>query len=91
MPDGGSFAVFIAEFYGRFRDEFFGYGAEADGRIACFLRDEFGLSLKHDDERAEENADGASTFEEGVRTGGQGKGYVTGKGIGRSGVADTNQ
>ena len=88
VPDGGSFTVFIAEFYGCFRDEFF--CAEVDGRIACFLRDEFGLYLKHDDERAEENADGASTFEERVRIG-QGKGYVTRKGIGRSGIADTNR
>jgi hypothetical protein len=66
VPDGGPFSVdvLIAEFYGRFRDQFLGYGAETDGGIARFLRDEFGLSLEYDDERAEKNADGASSFEE---------------------------
>ena len=87
MPDGRPFSVlvvaFIAEFYRRFRDQFLGYGAETDGRVARLLRDEFSLSLECDDERAEKNADGASPFEEGVRAS-QGKGYVAGKGIGRS-------
>ena len=76
-------AALVAEFYSRFRDQLFGYAAEADGGVGCFLCDELGLSLERDDERAEKNADGASSVEEGVRTD-QGKGYVAGKGIGGS-------
>lgn len=74
MPDGRPFSAgvalvafeFIAEFYGRFRDEFLGYGAETDGGIAGLLCDEFSLSLECDDERAEKDAEGAASFEERV-------------------------
>ena len=86
MPGAGPLSVlvaFIAEFDGGLGDKFLGDGAEADGRVACFLRDELGLSLESDDERPEKNADGAASFEERVRRS-QGEGYVAGKGISRS-------
>lgn len=86
MPGAGTLSVLvalIAEFDGGLRDEFLGDGAETDGRVACFLRDKLGLSLEGDDERPEQNADGAASFEQRLR-GSQGKGYVAGKGISRS-------
>ncbi len=88
MPHAGPRSVvleaFIAELLDRrFRDEFLGDRAEADGGISRFLRDQFRLSLEGDDQRAEEKADRASSAEERMR-GRQGKGYVARKGISRS-------
>jgi len=76
----------VAELDGRFRDEFFGDGAETDGRIARLLHDQLCLSFESDDERSEEDAGGAPSFKAGFR-GGQGEHYVTGEGVGRSTIA----
>ena len=53
MPSARSLSIlvaFAAEFDGRLRDEFLGDGAETDGGVARFLRDEFSLSLESDDQ-----------------------------------------
>ena len=78
--------AFVAEFDGRFRDEFFGDGAETGGGVARFLHDQLCLSFESDHERSEKNAGSAPSFEAGVG-GGQGKRYVTGKRVGGSTIA----
>ena len=79
-------AAFVAEFDGRFRDEFFGDGAETGGGVARFLHDQLCLSFESDHEGSEKNAGSAPSFEAGVG-GGQGKHYVTGERVGGSTIA----
>jgi hypothetical protein len=70
VPGTGLLSVLVAlvaELDARFRNEFLGYGAKPDGGVTCsFWRDKLSLFLEGDDQRPEENMDGASSLKHGL-------------------------